>query len=254
MLIILTLLISIKVIERNAVTACSHPHKRDYHLHVWLWSYMHSSSPHWQRFYYDALTDATRLRRASWLSNKCKLSMSPGCYDRAESFDYLQHNRTCSIDWIHAWMDWLTDLLIHLLSVNEWTECRMNGVSDVQVAGTHGTVRLDEFVIPYRPDKASFLVTNNHGFTELDLAVKTETEERVVSTLLCNFCDKQTLHCCVWSILSCFSDKQTYQWCIDSTVLLYSFLDKQSWKFLPLMLSTWAFSLTSRHDNLAFAS
>lgn len=51
-----------------------------------------------------------------------------------------------------------------------------------QVAGTHGTVRLDDFVIPYRPDKASFLVTNNHGFTDLDLAVKTETEERVVCT------------------------------------------------------------------------
>ena len=51
----------------------------------------------------------------------------------------------------------------------------------LQIAGTHGTVRLDDFVIPYRPDKASFLVTNNHGFTELDLQVKTETEERVVS-------------------------------------------------------------------------
>ncbi|DBB02453.1 hypothetical protein WJX82_006460 [Trebouxia sp. C0006] len=51
----------------------------------------------------------------------------------------------------------------------------------LEVAGTHGTVRLDDFVIPYRPDKASFLVTNNHGFTDLDLAVKTETEERVVS-------------------------------------------------------------------------
>ena len=41
-------------------------------------------------------------------------------------------------------------------------------------------MRLDDFVVPYRPDKASFLVTNNHGFTDLDLAVKTETEERVV--------------------------------------------------------------------------
>lgn len=50
----------------------------------------------------------------------------------------------------------------------------------VQIAGTHGTVRLDDFVVPYRPDKASFLVTNNHGFTDMDFAVKTETEERVV--------------------------------------------------------------------------
>ena len=43
-------------------------------------------------------------------------------------------------------------------------------------------MRLDDFVVPYRPDKASFLVTNNHGFTDLDLAVKTETEERVVTS------------------------------------------------------------------------
>lgn len=41
-------------------------------------------------------------------------------------------------------------------------------------------------MIPYRPDKASFLVTNNHGFTDLDLMVKTETEERVVSVQLQN--------------------------------------------------------------------
>lgn len=53
-----------------------------------------------------------------------------------------------------------------------------------QVAGTHGTVRLDDFVIPYRPDKASFLVTNNHGFTDQDLAVKTEIEERVVGIIV----------------------------------------------------------------------
>ncbi|KAL3139098.1 hypothetical protein ABBQ32_005892 [Trebouxia sp. C0010 RCD-2024] len=51
----------------------------------------------------------------------------------------------------------------------------------LEIAGTHGTVRLDDFVVPYRPDKASFLVTNNHGFTEMDLSVKTETEERVVN-------------------------------------------------------------------------
>ena len=55
----------------------------------------------------------------------------------------------------------------------------------IQVAGTHGTVRLDDFVVPYRPDKASFLVTNNHGFTDLDLSVLTETEERVVRFACC---------------------------------------------------------------------
>lgn len=49
-------------------------------------------------------------------------------------------------------------------------------------------MRLDDFVIPYRPDKASFLVTNNHGFTDLDLSVKTETEERVVRTLMLPKC------------------------------------------------------------------
>ena len=61
------------------------------------------------------------------------------------------------------------------------TTCSTTRVCPIQVAGTHGTVRLDDFVIPYRPDKASFLVTNNHGLTKLDLQVKTETEERVVS-------------------------------------------------------------------------
>ena len=50
-------------------------------------------------------------------------------------------------------------------------------------------MRLDDFVVPYRPDKASFLVTNNHGFTDLDLAVKTETEERVVSHSCCCLSD-----------------------------------------------------------------
>jgi len=62
------------------------------------------------------------------------------------------------------------------------------------VAGTHGTVRLDDFVIPYRPDKASFLVTNNHGFTDLDLAVKTETEERVVCTHMQPGCNMMVNH------------------------------------------------------------
>lgn len=65
-----------------------------------------------------------------------------------------------------------------------WTTCQSSqSYGLAQVAGTHGTVRLDDFVIPYRPDKASFLVTNNHGFTDQDLAVKTETEERVVGTI-----------------------------------------------------------------------
>ncbi len=63
-----------------------------------------------------------------------------------------------------------------------------------QVAGTHGTVRLDDFVIPYRPDKASFLVTNNHGFTDLDLGVKTETEERVVCTHMQPGCKRMVKH------------------------------------------------------------
>lgn len=78
----------------------------------------------------------------------------------------------------------------------------------VQIAGTHGTVRLDDFVVPYRPDKASFLVTNNHGFTDMDFAVKTETEERVVR-FSCSCQDKivhqswrprtaRPLHHCGW--------------------------------------------------------
>lgn len=73
----------------------------------------------------------------------------------------------------------------------------------VQIAGTHGTVRLDDFVVPYRPDKASFLVTNNHGFTEMDLAVKTETEERVVRSQCC--CRHKDLSVC--SLTVCLSDK-----------------------------------------------
>ena len=72
-----------------------------------------------------------------------------------------------------------------------------------QVAGTHGTVRLDDFVVPYRPDKASFLVTNNHGFTDLDLAVKTETEERVVCTHMQPGCKMLVKHNFEGIVITC---------------------------------------------------
>lgn len=52
----------------------------------------------------------------------------------------------------------------------------------VQVAGTQGTVRLDDFVVPYLEDKNAFLVTGNHGFGKLDTCVTTETEEHIVSS------------------------------------------------------------------------
>jgi predicted dehydrogenase len=49
----------------------------------------------------------------------------------------------------------------------------------LEVAGTQGTVRLDDFVVPYQEDKNAFLVTQRHGFGKMDTCVLTETEEHI---------------------------------------------------------------------------
>ena len=117
------------------------------------------------------------------------------------------------------------------------------------MAGTHGTVRLDDFVIPYRPDKASFLVTNNHGFTDLDLAVKTETEERVVCSHMqpgCNMMVKLFASQFLWQShhLLC-SIALSHTRCLGMLVLL-SFFTHQ------LLLHTACFicSLTNKETKL----
>lgn len=50
-----------------------------------------------------------------------------------------------------------------------------------QVAGTLGTVRLDDYVIPEEEKKCGFLVTFNHGLRNLDTYDGTESEEKIVS-------------------------------------------------------------------------
>ncbi len=51
----------------------------------------------------------------------------------------------------------------------------------VQVAGTTGTIRLDDFVIPREERKCGFTVTGNHGLREMDTYDGTEREEKIVS-------------------------------------------------------------------------
>ncbi|GAB4819461.1 hypothetical protein N2152v2_006507 [Parachlorella kessleri] len=50
----------------------------------------------------------------------------------------------------------------------------------LEVAGTTGTIRLDDFVIPREERKCGFTVTGNHGLREMDTYDGTEREEKII--------------------------------------------------------------------------
>ncbi len=49
------------------------------------------------------------------------------------------------------------------------------------MAGTKGTIRLDDFVIPKNELRCSFIATSNHSLRDLDTYDGTESEEKIVS-------------------------------------------------------------------------